>query len=80
MPRLALNINLCIRNATSGINDAKALREHLKNNMAIQSASGTQMDIGTETIAKKSVLQFINTIKQVGTGNKSLCNLYYFIK
>jgi hypothetical protein len=37
----------------SGINDGKALREHLKSSMTIQSTSGTQMEIRTETIAKK---------------------------
>jgi len=56
VPHLGFNITLYIRNATSGINDGKALREHLKSNMAIQSASGTQMNSRTETIAKTCVV------------------------
>ena len=53
MPHLGFNITLYIRNATSGINDDKALREHSKSKMAIQSVSGTQMNSRTETITKK---------------------------
>jgi hypothetical protein len=53
VPHLGFNITLYTRNATSGINDGKVLGQHLESSMAIQSICGKQMDIRTETIAKK---------------------------